>query len=556
MSTPSAPRATQSTPGTTSSTGSTAATPPSGRPTPQSLGPVEMLRWTWTQLTSMRTALALLFLLALGAIPGSLIPQRSQSALKVREFAERNPGLDKFYQPLGMYDVYTSAWFSAIYLLLFVSLIGCILPRIKVYWRAVKGRPPRLPSRLDRLPEHRTASLESDATLAMDSAEQWLRRKHFRTERQTLPDGSQAISAERGYLREFGNLLFHTSLVLVLIGIAWNNLLGFKGSSIMIEGQGFSNAITQYDEYRAGSWVDTDKLPPFMLKLDKFIVRFETGQVQRGAARDFQGRLEVTSAEGESSQQTVRVNHPITVDGNRVHLIGHGYAAHVTVTDGNGDKAWSGPVVFLPQDGNFTSSGVIKAPDGRPDRLALQGIFLPTAPEKGMMGHSLFPDAINPKLFLNAWYGPPKTETGKPENVYGLDTTGMTQMKEGDDVLRFVLKPGEGYDLPDGKGSVVFDGWSRWTKVQISRSPGLPMTFGSIAACVLGLCLSLFVRPRRLWVRTRQVDGQQQVEVGGLDRADARTGLPEDVEALTTAATGRAPGTAPSTATEATKEKQ
>lgn len=506
----------------------------------QPFGPREMVRWVWTQLTSMRTALFLLFLLALGAIPGSIIPQRSQSALKVRDFKAANPGLDRFYEPLGMYDVYTSPWFSAIYLLMFVSLIGCIVPRVRVYARALRAEPPRMPARLDRLPEHRLVGVAPGVSeaAALEQAEKWLTAKRFRVARRTALDGTEGLSAERGYLREFGNLLFHISLIFVLLGVGWNNLMGFKGSTIMVEGQGFSNVITQYDEYRAGAWVDTDKLNPFSMTMDSFRVRFETGEVQRGAAREIEAQMSV-DADGKTSKQSVRVNHPLTVDGDKVHLIGHSYAAHVTVRDGQGKVAWSGPVVFLPQDGNFTSSGVIKAPDARPERLAFQGVFLPTAPVEGMMGSSIFPDAINPKLFLNAWYGPPRTETGRPENIYGLDTTGMTQFTSDGDILRFMLAPGEGYDLPDGKGSVEFDGWSRWSKVQISRAPGLPLTFGSIAAAVLGLCLSLFVKPRRLWLRTRTADdGTLVVETAGLDRADARTGLGEQVDELGSHAAG------------------
>lgn len=512
---------------------------------PQSLGPVAMLRWVWTQLTSMRTALTLLFLLALGAIPGSLIPQSNQGMRKVNTFKADHTILDRIYTPMGMYSVYTSPWFSAIYLLLFASLIGCIVPRIRVYWRALKGRPPRLPSRLDRLPEHRVATLVGAVDESVDAAESWLRGKHFRVERHELPDGTVGLSAERGYLREFGNLLFHVSMVFLLLGVAWNNLLGFKGSTVLVEGQGFSNVITQYDEYHAGAWVDTDKLTPFSIKLKKFTARFEMGPVQTGAAREFDAAVDVTE-NGETTPTSIRVNHPLKLDGNNLYLLGHGYAAHVTVTDGQGNTSYSGPVVFLPQDGNFTSSGVIKAPDSRPDRLAFEGLFLPTAPEKGMMGHSLFPDAGNPELFLNAWWGAPKVDTGRPESVYTLDKTDMNQIMDGKDIFRMRLKPGQGIDLPDGRGTITFDGWSRWTKMQISSAPGLPLAFGSIAAAVLGLCLSLFIRPRRLWLRTRNgADGRPLVEVGGLDRADARTGLPEHVDALLSAALGNTPATGP-----------
>ena len=38
------------------------------------LGLAGTLRWIWTQLTSMSTALMLLLLLAVAAVPGALVP--------------------------------------------------------------------------------------------------------------------------------------------------------------------------------------------------------------------------------------------------------------------------------------------------------------------------------------------------------------------------------------------------------------------------------------------------------------------------------------------------
>jgi cytochrome c biogenesis protein len=132
------------------------------------------------------------------------------------------------------------------------------------------------------------------------------------------------------------------------------------------------------------------------------------------------------------------------------------------------------------------------------------------------------------------WYGPPRAETGRPENVYSLDTTGMTPLRGNNgDVVRLALQVGQGVTLPDGKGSIELDGWVRWVKLQVSDTPGMPISLGAIAAAVAGLCLSLFVRPRRVWVRVREeADGRRVVEVGGLDRADARAGLDEDVADL------------------------
>ena len=487
-------------------------------------------RWIWTQLTSMRTALVLLFLLALAAIPGTMVPQRSITPAAVMDFKEANPGLAKTYEALSLFDVYTSPWFSAIYLLLTISLVGCILPRIRVYARALRAEPPATPRRLERLPESASSSTSRGVDEALDAAAAELRRRRFRVRR--LPD---SVAAERGYLREFGNLLFHVSMVVLLLGIAWTNLFGYKGSSIVVTGQGFSNNVTQYDDFRSGGLFHARDLPPFSLTLDDFVVRFETGAVQTGAAREFSAYVTVVDEPGaEPRQEVLQVNRPVTVSGTQIHLSSHGYAPIVTVTDGNGDIAFNGPVVFLPQDGNFTSTGAIKALDARPETLGFQGFFLPTGTVDERGPRSVFPDALVPELFLNAWAGMPGVEPDGTQSVYALDTSTMRQVLTAEGTPVAVrLREGEYVDLPDGRGRITFVGWQRWASLQMSSSPGLGLTVGSVGAAIAGLMLSLFVRPRRVWARAvAGEDGLTRIEVGGLDRADARTGLDDDVAAV------------------------
>jgi cytochrome c biogenesis protein len=490
------------------------------------------LRFLWTQLTSMRTALVLLFALAVAAIPGSLIPQRKVSPIRVDDFLTQHPTLGPLYDKLGLFHVFTAPWFSAIYLLLFVSLVGCIVPRVGVYVRALRAQPPHTPRNLRRLPAYASAEVSNPADV-LERAATTLRRQRYRVR---VEDG--AVSAERGYLREAGNLVFHVSLLVLLLGVAIGALWGYRGTGVVIVGQGFSNTVTQYDDLSAGAEFADSDLSPFNVTVKDFDVKFETGPVQRGAARLFKATVQVTDAPGDAPRtQTLEVNHPLHVDGSTVHLIGHGYAPVVTVKDGQGNVAFSGPVVFLPQDGNFTSAGAIKAPDARAQRLGFEGFFLPSAVQSGSAAPtSAFPDALNPALFLNVWSGPPKVETGVPENVYSLDTTGMTQVK-GDNgaPLRIALQPGQGVTLPHGLGSIEMNGWTRWVKLQVGDTPGAAISLGAIGFAVLGLCLSLFVRPRRVWVKVGRAgaeDAPTVVEVGGLDRADARGGLTEDVADL------------------------
>lgn len=493
------------------------------------------LRWSWAQLTSMRTALILLFLVALAAIPGSMIPQRSSAPVEVMMFKLEHPGWDALLEPLGFYHVYTSPVFSAVYLLLFVSLIGCIVPRIGKYARSLRKPPPALPARLERLPEHASATLAGERAAALDRAEAWLRSKRYRVRR--FADG---LSAERGYLREAGNLLFHVSLVFVLIGMAWSNLLGFHGSVVVVEGRGFANVITQYDDFTKGAWAGSNTLEPFSVQIDAFHAEFELGTTQRGAARRFDADVTVTDASGVS-EHLLTVNDPlITAGGTQVNLIGHGYAPHFTVTDGNGDVAFSGPVVFLPQDGNFASKGVIKVPDARPQRLAFDAYFFPTAQFGENGAESIFPDALSPEVYLTAWSGEPQAETGVPESVFSLNTTGLTQVPgDNGEPLSARMLPGGGFQLPDGLGSISFDGWSRWVNLQVSQTPGNPLTLISLTLGLLGLCVSLTVRPRRLFLRLADAEAS----VGGLDRADAASGLAEEVAGLLAVAVDSQPET-------------
>lgn len=495
------------------------------------LTPAETLRFCWTQLTSMRTALALLFLGALAAIPGSLIPQRPVSPAQVQQFERDNPALGRVYDALGLFTVYTSPWFSAIYLLLLISLIGCIGPRCVTYARGLRAQPVAVPARMDRMPVSATAARALGAEETLDHAEAWLRRHRFRVRREDA-----ALSAERGYLREFGNLVFHIALVLLLVGVACTVTFGYRGTSNVLVGQGFSNTLSQYDEITSGPAFTDRDLVPFSIAIDDFDAKFEAGQVNTGQPREFTLRTTVTPEPGAPPQQRViTLNHPLKVGGTQVHLLGHGYAPKMTVRDANGDLAWQGPVIFVPQDPNLTSSGVVNAVDARPERLGFEGFFLPTGVVDERGPRSLFPDALDPQVFLTAYHGPPKAETGIPANVYTLDKTGLTQFTNPDgSPLSFRMAVGDTVELPDGAGSITFDGYQRWVRLQVSHSPGMTFTLVAVGIAVLALCLSLFVRPRRLWVKV----AGEQVQVAGLDRADARTGVAREVEALAEAALG------------------
>ncbi len=490
-------------------------------PAPPSLSVRELARWAWRQLTSMRTALILLLLLGLAAVPGSLVPQERVDALAVARWKTENPDLTPVYERIGLFQVYGSVWFSAIYILLMVSLVGCILPRLRIYWRAASAPPPTAPRHLQRLPESRRARMPADPAEVADGGQRALRRGRFRV-RTTEIAGVYTISAQRGYLREAGNLLFHSSLVVVLIAFAVGDLFGFRGGVIVVEGQSFTNASQSYDDFVPGALFDSGHLEPFTVTLDDFKASFLTSGPQTGQPTEFRADITYrTSPAAGPASTTLEVNKPLTVGDTSVFLVGNGFAPVVTVRDGNGDVAFSGPIVFLPQDTTYASFGVIKVPDARPEQLAFEGLFLPTyGYDKSAGPYSRFPDALAPALSLNLYTGDLGLSSGVPQSVYTLDKDDLTAVRDRrGDSRTFTIARGRTQRLPGG-GSITFDGVERWAKLQVASTPAEPIALGGVVLGLVGLLGSLFVRPRRVWLRIHPGEGGSEVEVAGLDRLD------------------------------------
>lgn len=493
------------------------------------LGPVGMLRWAWTQLTSMRTALFLLLLLAVAAVPGSLFPQRPANPSVVTQYIKDNPDYGKLLDTLQLYDVYSSAWFSAIYILLFISLIGCVVPRAIAHYKAMRSQPPRTPKRLSRLPEYGTLVVPADAGLpasdAIGSAAALLKKRGYRVEVRDDDGARPSLGAERGFLKEVGNLVFHTSLIGVLVSVAVGGLFGYSGQRILVEGDTFVNTLVGYDQFTPGTNFQSSQLQPYSIQLDKFAVTFDReSRGKFGQPIDF--TADVTTKETPDSparQEVLKVNEPVTLGGTSIYLTGNGYAPLVTVRDGAGNVAFQGPVVGKLQGENYYSSVVIKVPDAKPDQLGFAGFFLPTAfiTDEGV-SFSGDPELINPQLTLNSYFGDLGLDDGAPQNVFELDVKDLTPLNARNlDAGGITLAPGTTFTLPDGKGSISFDGVKRYVGVDIHHNPGQLYALIFALLAVAGLIISLYVNRRRVWIRTgTHEDGRTMVEYGLLARGE------------------------------------
>ncbi|MCT2585653.1 cytochrome c biogenesis protein ResB [Actinophytocola gossypii] len=479
----------------------------------------------------MRTALILLFLLALAAMPGALLPQRDLNAGAVEDYIAANGWWGRLLDRLGFFDVYASVWFSAIYLLLFVSLIGCLVPRTFEYAKALRGKPVLTPRNLARLPHHREGRTDAGVTEVMAGARRRLRGWRL-TEREE-DDGARSISAERGYLRETGNLVFHFAMLGLIGALALGKMYQYEGQVIVLaDGSEFCNSGTYaYDSFQPGLRVDGTDLTQFCVRVNDFTANF----LPSGAADYFRADIEYQTGEdletGTWRPYALEVNDPLRIAGDRVYLLGNGYAPTFTVTFPNGEQRtqtiqWR-PVdlqTYLSEGATkFDPPGITDPAERREKQIAVTGLFAPTAVLQGNVLASAFPEARDPAVAVDVMRGDLGTNSGRGQSIFEIDQR-MVDQGRLERVARENLRPGEEIRLDDGT-VVHFDGVERFAYLQVSHDPTQVWVLGFAVALVLGLVTSLTIKRRRVWVRATPITdddgtGRTVVVLGGLARTD------------------------------------
>jgi cytochrome c biogenesis protein len=487
---------------------------------------IALLRNTWRGLTSMRTALVLLFLLALAALPGALLPQRSLNAQKVDDYVASHGWWGQLLDRLEFYNVYGSVWFSAVYLLLFISLVGCLLPRSLDYAKAARGKPVITPRNLARLPHHHETTVDATPSEVMATAKE--RLKGWRLQEREEEDGARSISAERGYLRETGNLVFHFAMLGLIIALAIGKMYQYEGQVVVLaNGSQFCNSGTlSYDTFRPGLRVDGTDLDPFCVKVDDFTANF----LPTGQADYYRADIEYQSGEDLTTNTwrpyKLEVNSPLRTAGDRVYLLSHGYAPVFTVTFPDGKKRthttqWRpvNQMTYLSEGATkFDPPGVTDPAQRRQRQLAITGLFAPTAVMQGDLLGSAFPDMRDPAVAIDVLKGDLGNESGRGQSIYEVDQE-MVDSGRLKRVARENMRPGDQITLDDGT-KISFDGVQRWVYLQVSHDPSQVWVLVFAVLIVLGLGTSLVIKRRRLWVRAVPADGGTVLLLGGLARTD------------------------------------
>lgn len=513
-------------------------------------------RNTWRQLTSMRTALILLFLLAVASLPGALLPQWSLNTSKTAQYIVDHPTIGPILDRTGFFEVFGSPWYAAIYLLLFLSLIGCLLPRSLEFIGQLRMAPVATPRNLGRLPHHHRTEVAGTPDEVAARITGGLRGWRIAQRTEGADAGAPTaitISAEKGYIREVGNLIFHLSLLGLLVAIAVGKLVGYEGSVIVNAGSQFcSTTPASYDNFRPGLLVDGTQMAPFCVDIQDFTATYTDAGEASGFVAQVRAQSGADAGTDNWQSAELQVNDPLRMDGERLYLIGHGFTPHFQILYPDGTvRDYSQPFAPEASDPNFTSQGAVKildppgvtGDDVRKQQLAIVGIFAPTAVVHGGIMTSGFPAPNNPGVAVDVYRGDLGMEGGRSQSVFSIDTS---QVDKGILVkqARQNLMLGESLTLDDGT-KITFTGYNEWVSLQTSFDPAQVWALVFAVLLLVGLMTSLVFKRRRVWFRLRTAAADSPgrpvaraggtvrtvVDVGGLARTD-QAGYGEEFSTL------------------------
>ena len=322
----------------------------------QSKPSVPLIRRPWFAfLSSMRFAVALLSLLGIASVIGTVLQQNQPTVNYVVKFGSFWTEIFGF---LGLFDVYASSWFVLIMLFLVVSTGLCLWRNIPPFLREMKSYRLNATKKSLASMKH-TVMLESG--ISPEIAARYLEVQGFSSKTVEREDGSVLLAAKKGAMNKWGYIFAHAAIIVICLGgLIDSNLLlkagmltgrivpdnesvfakDFKPESILGSGNiSFRGNVNITEGQQADVvFLNADKGMlvqdlPFTVGLKKFHIDF----YNTGMPKDFASDLVVTDkSTGKVIEQTIRVNHPLTVGGITIY--------QASFADGGSDlklKAWN-----------------------------------------------------------------------------------------------------------------------------------------------------------------------------------------------------------------------
>ncbi len=358
---------------------------------------------------------------------------------------------------LDLDNVYHSPWYVGIVGLILLSLAVCTFKRV------IPARLPRLhPVQIDKIPLHAAFETAGDASDVRNAVTQFLAARGWQL-RERIFGGVEWTFADRHNWARRGVLIAHLGFVIVAAGATLYWARGFSGETAVLTGQAVqisqTHAVLRLDGFRY-------KIQPILTK---------SGMVYQPI--DYVSNVTVTGNDGIPRHATVRVNHPINVDGTLYYQASYGFGMHFRIERRGRHTAQISDRTLFEGD-SFEIPGSARS-------VAYER-FVPTVDrQSGMPGAD--PRVNNPGIVL--------------------------AVMQGGNSLGDALVPLHSWiDVGDG-WRVTPDRYVLYSGFQYRYDPGVALVGIGAFVLLTGLIVSFYFLPARLFVRVDET-GSRRCRVG------------------------------------------
>jgi cytochrome c biogenesis protein len=288
-------------------------------------------------LSAMRFAIALLTVICIASIIGTVLKQQEPYSNYVNQFG---PFWAEAFAKLGLFAVYSAWWFLLILLFLVVSTSLCVARNTPQILRDLKNYKEHLRESSFKAFAHNalwTADAQPGTVVA--HIQQAFAGMGWKSRTQIRPDGT-LIAAKAGAGHKIGYIAAHSAIVLVCLGglldgdlltraqMWWGDKVVFTGGGMIADVPQSSRLAVTNPAFRANLMVAEGQTTgtailqqptgvllqdlPFSIELKKFVVEHYSTGMPKLFASDIVIHDKST---GEKTVARVEVNHPVTYKG-------------------------------------------------------------------------------------------------------------------------------------------------------------------------------------------------------------------------------------------------
>jgi cytochrome c biogenesis protein len=448
----------------------------------------------WRLFRSLKLTIALLIILALVSIIGTLVPQK-ESALEFA--ANMSPGMRQFFASLSLFDLYHSFWFRLLIGLLALNLIVCSIDRFPHTWKKFRASPsPDRSKPFEDLPPGQTVVVNGDLKEVSGRIAQLLQGR-FKGLRNKEEGNLHYFSGEKGRYAHFGVYLIHSSILVIIIGALIGSFFGFQAFVNILEGE--TTGVVRAKTSRAPMDLG------FEVRCDKFFVDF----YPQGTPKEYRSDITFLLNGEEIEKTSVLVNHPATFNGVTFYQSTYGTVAGEKASVRIARNVGNPPVTRVEAErGNWLplpgKEGKFKVTEVDANLMGVMGpAVLISVQPNGNAEEARFWIFQNREMLENRFPGMLEHNPKLNASLFEPYTFALENLE-----TRF------------------------YTGFQVNRDPGVSLVWLGCFIMVAGFFVTFFTSHRRFWVRLSKEEKGVRISVAGTSTKNP-VGLERELERLT-----------------------